>query len=74
MPRYHQIKRDGISRMVQFTAEEETARDAEEAATAVRYAARETREARKVVLRAKLADDSFSDAELREFMRLQEGI
>jgi hypothetical protein len=74
MPRFHQIARNGITERVQFTVEEETAKDAEEAATAIRFAARETREARKVVLRAKLADDSISDAELREFMRLQEGI
>jgi hypothetical protein len=31
-------------------------------------------ETRKVVLKAKLGDDSISDAELREFMRLQEGV
>tara|TARA_Y100000310_G_C20411355_1_gene682139 strand:- start:68 stop:292 length:225 start_codon:yes stop_codon:yes gene_type:complete len=74
MPRYHQIVRNGITERIQFTAEEETATDAQEAAAEIRYAARDTREARKVVLRAKLADDSISDAELREFMRLQEGL
>lgn len=74
MPRYHQIVRNGITERIQFTAEEETATDAEETAAATKAAARDTREARKVVLRAKLADDSISDAELREFMRLQEGI
>ena len=74
MPRYHQIVRNGITERIQLTAEEETTADVDEAAAEIRYAARETREARKVVLRAKLADDSISDAELREFMRLQEGI
>jgi ribosome recycling factor len=74
MPRYHQIMRNGAIERVQFTAEEETAKDASESAEATKAATRDTREDRKVALRAKLADDSISDAELREFMRLQEGL
>ena len=74
MPRYHQIMRNGVIERVQFTAEEETAKDVSEAAEAIKAEARDTREARKVVLRTKLADDSITDSELRELIRLQEGL
>tara|TARA_R100000750_G_C2316709_1_gene84698 strand:- start:95 stop:295 length:201 start_codon:yes stop_codon:yes gene_type:complete len=65
MPRYHNV--NGVH--VQFTAEEETARDAEEAQSDIDKAAERTAQARKATLDAKLADDSITFDELKELMR-----
>ena len=67
MPRFHRIN----NTRVQFTAEEETARDAEESAAQIARAARLTREARIGVLNAKVDDDSITHSELVELTRLK---
>ena len=65
MPRFHNINGENV----QFTAEEETARDAEEAQADIDKAAERTAQARKATLDAKLADDSITFDELKELMR-----
>ena len=65
MTRHHNI--NGIR--IQFTAEEETARDAEEAQSEIDKAAEQTVQARKTILDAKLTDDSITFDELKELMR-----
>tara|TARA_R100000306_G_C4326400_1_gene117900 strand:+ start:467 stop:667 length:201 start_codon:yes stop_codon:yes gene_type:complete len=65
MPRFHNINGENV----QFTAEEETARDAEEAQSDIDKAAERTAQARKATLDAKLADDSITFDELKELMR-----
>ena len=73
MPRHHRIWNAATQTQVevQFTAEEETARDAEEAQAATDRAAEATIAARVVVLDAKLQDDSITFDELKELMRLR---
>jgi len=65
MPRYHNV--NGVQ--VQFTAEEESERDAQEARWLVKKQARDTKKARRAALRAKLMDDTITDAEIREWLR-----
>ncbi len=65
MPRFHNINGENV----QFTAAEETARDAEEAQSDIDKAAERTAQARKATLDAKLADDSITFDELKELMR-----
>jgi len=67
MARHHNI--NGIR--IQFTAEEETARDAEEAQSEIDRAAEQTVRARRTILDAKLTDDSITFEELKELMRLR---
>ena len=67
MPRFHRIN----NTRVQFTAEEETARDAEESAAQTAREARGVREARIDVLNAKVDDDSITHSELVELTRLK---
>lgn len=57
-----------------YTPEEELARDVEERDTAIRVAAREERKALIVGLTAKLVDDSITEGEMRELMRLERGL
>ena len=57
--------------MVQFTEEEELARDAEEAEMEIFYAARDAAIAEYEALVAKLADDSITFTEMKELMRLR---
>ena len=56
---------------VQFTAQEELVRDAEEAQAVIDMAAREELQTRQDVLEAKLADDSITFTEMKELMRLR---
>ena len=56
---------------VQFTAQEELVRDAEEAQAVIDMAAREELQTRQDVLEAKLADDSITFAEMKELMRIR---
>jgi len=65
MPRYH--NRDGVR--VQFTPEEETARDADEAQVEIDKAAYAVQAARTAVLRAKLDDETITFAELVELSK-----
>jgi len=58
MPRFHKINGEHI----QFTVEEEAARDAEEAQDTIDRVVQEE---------AKLADDSITFDELKELMRLR---
>jgi len=67
MPRYHNINGEHV----QFTAEEETARDAEEAQTEIDSVARNEQRVKRETLEAKLADDSITFDELKELMRLR---
>jgi len=67
MPRFHNV--DGVR--IQFTSEEETARDAEEAQAEIDMAARDERQAKIDALEAKMADDSITFSELKELMRLR---
>jgi hypothetical protein len=67
MPRFHRI--DGVR--VPFTAEEEIARDAEEAQVAIDMAVKEERILRVEILEAKLTDDSITFEEMKELMRLR---
>jgi len=73
MPRHHTIWDSALKQQVdiEFTAEEETARDAEEAQLAIEMAAAKERRARQEVLEAKLADDSITFDEMKELMRLR---
>jgi hypothetical protein len=66
MPRFHNIN----GSRVQFTAEEETAWDAQAAQDQIKRAAEQTVQARKTILDAKLTDDSITFDELKELMRL----
>ena len=68
MPRYHNINGEHV----QFTAEEETARDAEEAQTEIDSVARNEQRVKRETLEAKLADDSITFNQLKELMRLRE--
>ena len=65
MPRFHKINGENV----QFTAEEETARDAEAAQSEIDKVARQTAQARKATLDAKLMDDTITFDELKELMR-----
>jgi len=56
---------------VQFTAQEELVRDAEEAQAVIDMAAREELQTRQEVLEAKLEDDSITFEEMKELMRLR---
>ena len=67
MPRFRRIN----NQRVQFTPEEETARDAEAAQASTDRAAETTRAARVGVLDAKLQDDSITFDEPKELMRLR---
>ena len=67
MARYKMV--DGVR--IQFTPEEETARDAEESAAQTAREARDVREARIDVLNAKVDDDSITHSELVELTRLK---
>ena len=69
MPRHHIVGANGTQTRVPFTAEEETARDAEEAAWAAGAEARETLAARRTVLNEKLADGSITHTELVELLQ-----
>jgi hypothetical protein len=69
MPRHHIVGANGTQTRVPFTAEEETARDAEEAAWAAGSAARDALIARRAVLNDKLADGSITHAELVELLQ-----
>jgi len=67
MPRFHNL--NGVR--IQYTAAEETARDAEEAQAAIDATARVARDARIDVLRAKLEDETITFAELVELSKGQ---
>jgi len=67
MPRMHNI--DGVR--VPFTAEEETARDAEETQAEIDMATEVERSARQKILDDKLVDDSITFTEMKELMRLR---
>ena len=69
MPRTHNI--DGVK--VPFTAEEATARDAEEVRAAAEKVTRDERQAKVDALRAKITDGSATHAELLEFMQYNIG-
>ena len=69
MPRFHNV--DGVR--IQFTSEEETARDAEEAQAEIDMAARDERQAKIDALQAKIDDGSAVYAELLEFTQYQSG-
>jgi hypothetical protein len=67
MPRFHNI--NGVR--VQFTPEEEIARDEEERVSAIEKVAQQERRAILNALTAKLADDSITFTEMKELMRLK---
>ena len=67
MPRYHKINGEHI----QFTVEEEAARDAEEAQDAIDTIAKNEQRAKREALEDKLADDSLTFEEMKELMRLR---
>ena len=67
MPRFHNL--NGVR--IQYTAAEETARDAEEAQAAIDATARVARDVRVDVLRAKLEDETITFAELVELSKGQ---
>jgi anti-sigma28 factor (negative regulator of flagellin synthesis) len=69
MPRTHNI--DGVK--VPFTAEEETARDAEEVAAAAKKATEDARQEKIDVLKVKITDGSATHAELLEFTQYNIG-
>ena len=73
MPRHHVIwnVEQQAQVVVPFTAEEETARDAEEAQAEIDTAADDERDEKFKALKAKLADDSITFEEMKEFMRLR---
>ena len=73
MPRHHVIwnVEQQAQVVVPFTAEEETARDAEEAQAEIDMAARDEQDGTLIALEAKLADDSITFEEMKEFMRLR---
>lgn len=59
------------SEAIELTPEEETARDAEETAFGIAKAARDEVVAQLASLHAKLMDDTITDAETREMLRLE---
>ena len=65
MPRFHRVN----GARIQFTAEEETARDAEEAQVVIDDTARAIVDARTAVLRAKLDNETITLAELIELSK-----
>jgi len=67
MPRFHKINGEHI----QFTVEEEAARDAEEAQDTIDRVVQEEQRVKRETLEAKLADDSITFDELKELMRLR---
>jgi len=67
MVRFHNI--DGVR--VQYTSEEEIARDEEETQWEIGNVARQERRAILDALKAKLADNSITFEELKELMRLR---
>ena len=73
MPRHHVIwnVEQQAQVVVPFTAEEETARDAEEAQAEIDMAARDEQDGTLIALEAKLADDSITFEEMKELMRLR---
>ena len=73
MPRHHVIwsPEQQAQVVVPFTAEEETARDAEEAQAEIDTAADDERNEKLKALEAKLADDSITFEEMKELMRLR---
>ena len=87
MPRMHTVGyrrwveaadgKDGYYEFIQedipFTAEEETERDAEEALDPERIAAVRAKRDKKTQLRNKLGDDTITDSEIRELLRLEHG-
>ena len=72
MSRHHTIGTDGGQVDVEFTPEEEAARDAEEAAWAAGSADREAWDARRAVLDGKLTDGSITHSELVELLQHRE--
>ena len=85
MPRTHRISyprlddegdvilNEFVQEVVPFTAEEELARDAEEELAAEKHARRAVIDERTGILQAKLSDDTITDAEIRELMRIEHG-
>jgi hypothetical protein len=73
MPRHHTVWDVESQRQIEvpFTAEEETARDAEEAQAEIDMAARDEQDEKFIALEAKLADDSITFEEMKELMRLR---
>jgi len=73
MPRHHTIWNAELKQQVdiEFTVEEETARDAEEAKAVIDRDAEQIIQDRKELLDTKLADDSITFNELKELMRLR---
>ena len=73
MHRHHTIWDSELKQQleVEFTAEEETARDAEEAQLASEMAANKERAEKIKALEVKLADDSITFEEMKELMRLR---
>ena len=67
MPRFHNINGEHI----QFTPEEEIARDEEERLAELEMIAREEKAQNLAALEAKLADDSIVFTEMKELMRLR---
>jgi len=76
MTRYHDLWDVMDQRQIRrkFTASEEAARDAQEAAFAEKRAEVLLYEARQSELRTRLGDDSITSAELRELLRLERGL
>ena len=75
MPRFHTIYHAATQthERGQFTADEETARDAEEVQTAIDKNKLAASIARRAVLRAKFDDDTITFEELKELERLRAG-
>ena len=87
MPRIHTVGyrrwveaadgKDGYYEFVQedipFTAEEETERDAEEALDPERIVDTQAKRSKTIELRDKLGDDTITDLEIRELLRLEHG-
>tara|TARA_R110000824_G_scaffold238966_1_gene427693 strand:- start:46 stop:270 length:225 start_codon:yes stop_codon:yes gene_type:complete len=73
MPRHHTVWDAESQRQIEvpFTAEEETARDAEEVQAEIDMAARDEQDGKLIALEAKLAEDSITYEELKELMRLR---
>ena len=67
MPRFHKINGENV----QFTAEEEVARDSEEAQAEIDSVAKNEQRAKRETLEAKLADDSITFEEMKELMRFR---
>jgi len=76
MPRHHTIwdaeRQEQID--VEFTAAEEAAQDIADAEDAVRISNRALLASRQTELTARLEDDSITDSELRELLRLERGL